>query len=207
MVDAPAPAVDGRAANAIDRGAGLGILGAKLEDAAASSGTAAHIKGETRPMPIFRPTAALLATTLLTTPALALEVSQSVEVQAPPEQVWDLIGGFCSIAKWHPVVKQCTESQQNGAAMRKLTTVDGAVIVEKRVQYSDEGMSYTYVIVDSPLPVSDYTSTIAVMGMGEGSMITWSGDFAAKGASDAKAVEVITGIYQAGLNALKDRLR
>ena len=118
-----------------------------------------------------------------------------------------MIGGFCSIADWHPVVKKCGESEQNGAAMRKLTTVDGAVLVEKRVQYSDEGMSYTYVIVDSPLPVSDYASTLAVMGMGDGSMITWSGEFAAKGAPDAKAVEVITGIYQAGLKALQDRLR
>ena len=105
------------------------------------------------------------------------------------------------------MVGQCAESEQNGAAMRKLTTVDGGILVEKRVQYSEEGMSYTYVIVDSPLPVSDYVSTLAVMGMGSGSMITWSGRFAASGARDAKAVEVISGIYQAGLKALRDRLR
>jgi uncharacterized protein YndB with AHSA1/START domain len=133
-----------------------------------------------RPLPFLL----LLAAALLAHPAAALEVSQSVEVKAPPEQVWALIGGFCSIAKWHPVVKKCSESKQNGAAMRKLTTADGAVLVEKRVQYSDEGMSYTYTIVDSPLPVTGYTSTLAVMGMGEGSMI-----------------------YQAGLKALQDRLR
>ena len=91
--------------------------------------------------------------------------------------------------------------------MRTLTTVDGGVLVEKRVQYSDEGMSYTYQILESPLPVQDYVSTLAVMGMGAGSMITWSGEFAAKGAPDDKAVEVITGIYQAGLEALKERLK
>ena len=158
-------------------------------------------------MPTIRPVVVLLATALLATPAAALEVNQSVEVAAPPEKVWDMISDFCSIADWHPVVKKCTASEQDGAAMRKLTTVDGAVLVEKRVQYSDEGMSYTYVILDSPLPVSSYTSTLAVMGMGDGSMITWSGEFAAKGAPDAKAVEVITGIYQAGLKALQDRLR
>jgi uncharacterized protein YndB with AHSA1/START domain len=158
-------------------------------------------------MQILRPTVVLLATALLVTPALALEVSQSVDVKAPPEKVWAMIGDFCSIANWHPVVKQCAESRQNGAEMRRLTTVDGAVLVEKRVQYSDEGMSYTYTIVDSPLPVSDYTSTLAVMGMGDGSMITWSGEFAAKGAPDAKAKDVIAGIYQAGLKALQDRLR
>jgi uncharacterized protein YndB with AHSA1/START domain len=158
-------------------------------------------------MQTMRPTVLMLAVALFATPAAALEVTQSVEVKAPPEKVWDMIGGFCSIANWHPVVKHCTESQKNGAEVRKLTTADGAVLVEKRVQYSDEGMSYTYVIVDSPLPVSNYVSTLAVMGSGDGSMITWSGEFAAKGAPDAKAIEVITGIYQAGLQALKDRLR
>ena len=122
-----------------------------------------------------------LVAALLANPAAALEVSQSVEVAAPPERVWATIGDFCSIAEWHPVVGQCAESEQNGAAMRKLTTVDGGILVEKRVQYSEEGMSYTYVIVDSPLPVSDYVSTLAVMGMGSGSMITWSGEFAASG--------------------------
>ena len=75
------------------------------------------------------------------------------------------------------------------------------------MQYSDEGMSYTYEIVESPLPVSDYVSTLAVMDSTGGSMITWSGEFAAKGAPDAQAVEVISGIYQAGLAALEERLR
>ncbi len=157
-------------------------------------------------MPTLRPLL-LLATALLTTPAAALEVRQSVEVKAPPEQVWALIGNFCSIAKWHPVIADCALSQKDGVATRKLTTVDGAVLLEKRVQYSDEGMSYTYTILDSPLPVRDYTSTLAVMDQGGGSMITWSGEFEAKGAPDAKAKDVITGIYQAGLKSLQDRLR
>jgi hypothetical protein len=45
------------------------------------------------------------------------------------------------------------------------------------------------------------------MDSGGGSRITWSGEFAAKGAPDAKALEVITGIYRAGLDALRARLR
>jgi polyketide cyclase/dehydrase/lipid transport protein len=100
--------------------------------------------------------------------------------------------------------RQVRAEPQNGAELRRLTTVDGAVLVEKRVQYSNEAMSYTYVILDRPLPV--YTSTLAVMDSGGGSRITWSGEFAAKGALDAKALEVITGIYQAGLEALQARL-
>jgi hypothetical protein len=158
-------------------------------------------------MQIFRATLLLLATSLTALPAHALEVRQSVEVAAPPERVWQAISGFCAIADWHPVVGQCAQSEQGGVAMRRLTTVDGGVLVEKRVQYSDEGMSYTYEIVDSPLPVRDYVSTLAVMDSAGGSMITWSGEFAARDAPDQQAIAVVSGIYQAGLAALKDRLR
>ena len=40
-------------------------------------------------------------------------------------------------------------------------------------------------------------------GDGRGPLIDWSGKFAAKGAPDAKAKEVIDGIYQAGLTSLR----
>lgn len=158
-------------------------------------------------MPTVRSTIVLLAACLLAGPAQALEVRQSVEVAAPAEKVWQVINGFCAIADWHPVVRQCAQSEQGGVAMRTLTTVDGGILVEKRVQYSDEGMSYTYEIVEGSLPVANYVSTLAVMDGMAGSVITWSGEFDAKDTPNDQAVEVITGIYQAGLSALKDQLR
>ena len=68
------------------------------------------------------------------------------------------------------MVAECVDGKQDGAPMRTLTTTDGAVLVERRVQYSDEGMSYSYQILESPLPVADYESTLAVMDGPEGSI-------------------------------------
>jgi hypothetical protein len=158
-------------------------------------------------MTILRPAILALAAGLVVAPALALEVTQSVEVSAPPEKVWETIGGFCSIAEWHPMIAACVDSEQNGVAIRTLTTTDGGVLVERRVQYSEEGMSYSYEILESPLPVADYEATLAVMDGPEGSMVTWSGEFDAKDASDATALETIDDIYGAGLAALKEQLR
>ena len=155
-------------------------------------------------MKIAGPTVLLLATGLLAPPGHTLEVRQTVEVAAPPEEVWHLISEFCAIAEWHPAIGDCARSEQDGALMRTLTTTDGGVLVERRVQYSDEGMSYTYEIVEGPLPVADYVSTLAVMAGANGSLITWSGEFAADGAEDDQAVEVISGIYRTGLAALKN---
>jgi len=68
-------------------------------------------------------------------------------------------------------------------------------------------MSYSYGIGESALPVADYEATLAVMDGPEGSRITWSGEFDAKDAPDATALEAIDDIYGAGLEALRERLR
>ena len=82
--------------------------------------------------------------------------------------------------------------------MRTLALKGGGTIVEEQVERDEAGMSYTYRIIESPLPVANYESTIAV-GHEGGTTIVWTGKFDAKGAPDADAIGVIEGIYQGGL--------
>jgi hypothetical protein len=83
----------------------------------------------------------------------------------------------------------------------------GGTIVEKLVRWSDANHSYTYRIVSGPLPVENYESTLRVRSAksGGGSVISWSGHYAAKGASDADAKKAIDGVYSAGLTGLVGR--
>jgi len=46
--------------------------------------------------------------------------------------------------------------------VRVLTTKDGAKITERLDRYQPKIFSYTYRITDSPLPVTDYVSTLQV---------------------------------------------
>ena len=139
---------------------------------------------------------------LTTTACFAVEVAKGVEVAAPPEAVWAAIGDFCGIGQWHPAVETCTLSEKGEKPIRTLSLKGGGTIVEEQLSRSDETMNYVYTILESPLPVENYLSTIAVTPGGKGSRITWFGTFQAKGVPDAKAEEVITGIYEAGLAAL-----
>ena len=66
-------------------------------------------------------------------------------------------------------------------------------------------MTYTYSILDGPLPVANYQSTLSVAADGDGSEIRWRGTFDAKGASDAEAEKVIAGIYESGIKALVEK--
>ncbi|VFU09909.1 SRPBCC family protein [Methylocella tundrae] len=141
------------------------------------------------------------------TPALALKVSKSIEIAAPPEKVWETIGEFCGIADWHPVIEKCELSTRGETQIRTLSLKGGGSIVEEQVSRNDPNMNYTYKIIESPLPVSDYESTIKVTPSGEGSKVTWWGEFKAKGADDAKAEETIGGVYEAGLKGIADEVK
>jgi hypothetical protein len=132
--------------------------------------------------------------------AAAVEVSSSATVPGKPKEVWDKIGSFCSIKNWHPVVAKCEKSKDGGVTYRTLTTKDGAKIKEKLVKKTDA--SYTYEIIESPLPVQNYSATISVAAEGDQTKVEWKGTFDAKGASDEDAKKVISGIYQAGLDNL-----
>ena len=136
---------------------------------------------------------------LATTPALALEVSKTLTVDAPPAKVWQTVGDFCGIGQWHPAVEKCEPASKGGKQLRTLSLKGGGSIHEEQLSRDDKAMAYSYAILESPLPVSDYKSTLSVTPEGAGSKLVWTGSFKAKGAPDAKAEEVIGGIYEAGL--------
>lgn len=134
-----------------------------------------------------------------------LSVSKEVSINAAPDTVWKMVGGFNELDMWHPVV---VNSILNGEGMkagdiRVLTLGNGAKITEKLVAHSDSKKTYTYAITESPLPVMDYVSTITVSGSEAGkSIVEWKSTFNANNAPDEKAVETIAGVYDAGLNNL-----
>jgi len=148
--------------------------------------------------------AALVA--LAGSPALAAEVTESTPVNVAPEKVWATIGGFCGIGTWHPAVEACALSTQGGKNIRTLSLKGGGTIVEEEVARDDARMAYSYRILESPLPVANYVSTIQVEPSGSaGSNVTWTGSFEPKGASEAEAKAVIDGIYVKGLAGIVDK--
>lgn len=147
----------------------------------------------------------LLAASLLAlapSAALALEAHASKDTTAPAAQAWAAVGDFCGIANWHPAIAKCELSKKDGATLRHLTLKDGAQLTEKLVSIDPAAKSLTYTIVEGPLPVTNYMSTLKVVAKGQGATFDWSGTFDAKGAPDADVVKTLTGIYAAGVDSL-----
>ena len=139
--------------------------------------------------------------------AAAAEVSRETVVDASPAKVWQTISSFCSIGDWHPVVAKCEEEKVKGATRRRLTTKDGGVIVERLLSQDNKRRRYSYSIIESPLPVTAYHSTIFVADDHGKARVVWEGNFEPKGASEEEAEKVIAGMYEAGLDGIKQKVQ
>ncbi|MDZ4841744.1 MAG: SRPBCC family protein [Hyphomicrobium aestuarii] len=136
-------------------------------------------------------------------PALAVDVRQVTEIAAPPARVWAKVGDWCAIKDWHPAISNCT-SETKG--FRTLTLKDGGRIVEKLTKTGK--FSYSYDIIDSPLPVRNYSATLTAKPDSNGNTdLVWSAKFDAKDKTEAEAQAVIKGIFEAGLTNIKSNVK
>jgi hypothetical protein len=139
--------------------------------------------------------------------ATAAEVTREAEIDASPAAVWKVISSFCSIAEWHPVIAKCAEEKVKDTERRRLTTKDGGVLVERLLSHDNKRRRYSYSIIESPLPVANYHSTLSVADDHGKAKVVWQGNFEPKGASEEEATKVIAGIYEAGLDGIKEKVK
>lgn len=170
------------------------------------------------PLVVVSLAAALAAASAWSAPPQTLHVTESVEVKAPADKVWDTIKDFDGLPKWHPGFSgDELVSGANGKAgtVRKLTIKDGPSFTEKLLSYDAAHHSYRYMIIESPLPIAHYSSTVSVHpGKGGMTKVVWSGSFKRKNTSDsppeaesdAGVTKLIKGVYRGGLDNLKKML-
>jgi len=98
-----------------------------------------------------------------------------------------------------------SEERKHQSTARILITKDGARITEELMSHSTAAMKYSYRIIDSPLPVTNYLSTLKVNKTKTGSTVVWTATFKAKaGNSDDDAKKTMAGVYRADWDNLKN---
>ncbi|MFD7994599.1 SRPBCC family protein [Streptomyces mexicanus] len=133
--------------------------------------------------------------------------SVSRTVPASPEKVWSLIGGFDALPDWLPYIPESTALE--GGRVRRLKNSEGEVIIERLVDFNETERRYSYAILQAPFPVDGYVSTLRVHtipGQENAAEVQWSGRFHPNGATEDEVVELFTGIYRDGLDALHKTL-
>jgi hypothetical protein len=139
--------------------------------------------------------------------AFALDVNKHIAAPAQLLVVWSTISEFCSIKDWHPAIADCKESKEGSDTFRVLTLKDNGGTIKEKLTGSDD-TSYSYEIVESPLPVKNYSAKLWVEPDDRDparTVIHWDATFDANGKSDDEATKVISDIFMAGLKSIKQK--
>jgi hypothetical protein len=134
------------------------------------------------------------------------KVQVETTLQVPASAVWNMIGGFNELARWHPAVVKSEEvKEKSGLTTRRLTLSDGGVIVAALEEHDDRARTYSYSVVETPLPVAGYKARLHVREAADGHSCTvaWTSEFEASGAPESEAVKVIRTLYEAGFDNLR----
>jgi hypothetical protein len=136
--------------------------------------------------------------------AHATTVEKKRDMPGEASAVWALIGDFCAIKIWHPLVANCVLSRQGDATYRSLTFRDGSTAKEKLTAV--EETAYSYEIVETKLPIENCKATLAVEedeDYPDRSEVHWPATFDAQNTSQEDAKRGIAEFLEAGVRAIK----
>jgi hypothetical protein len=140
---------------------------------------------------------------------LMCRIYVSSVLPAPADRVWEKIRDFNALPLWHPMVK--FSEIENGlpcdqvGCVRHFILQDGGDLRERLLALSDQERTFTYSILESPLPVANYVATVRLQGITDGdrTFAEWSAEFDVTAGPQADVIELVTGVFQGGFDSLK----
>jgi len=139
-------------------------------------------------------------------------VYTSSVIGAPAPEVWARIRDFNGLPSWHPAIRDSRIEDALPAdkvgCIRNFNLQNGDNIREQLLGLSDYDLFCTYSILESPMPLTDYTATIRLTPITDGDrcFAEWSAEFdCAPEDEDDLVSNIGTNVFQGGFNALKRR--
>jgi NADPH:quinone reductase len=106
-----------------------------------------------------------------------IRVRRSAVIDAPIEQVWEVLRDFNSHSLWHPAVGESRiengEAPDQVGCVRNFFLKDGNHIREQLLALSDRDYISTYCILDATLPMKDYVATVQLKKITDGNRAFW----------------------------------
>ncbi len=153
---------------------------------------------------------------LLAVDAPELKVEHAIVIDAPPEQVWEVVSDFNGLPRWLPVIESSRiilGKNREVGCIRELTRANGTKVQEKLIAYEPWNMSFSYTYVGGPHVASNYYPTMTVKDAGNGkSRVEWKARFwrlaywtddPPPGQDDATVLAAFNRMYPLGLQTLK----
>ncbi|MFO1266765.1 MAG: SRPBCC family protein [Rubrivivax sp.] len=138
-----------------------------------------------------------------------LHAEGTVHLKAAPERVWNVVGDFTGLHRWHPGVKGTTlleGTNRKPPAVRQLDLGEGQWLISELLEWNGKQHTLRYRILKSPLPIVNYVATYAVKpAPNGGSTFVWKTDFRRQegaGVDDAAAKKIVQEVIDQGLAKL-----
>lgn len=109
------------------------------------------------------------------------KVSESIEINAPVDKVWALVGDYSHPEKWMPAIESTTSQGNEKGAVRELHIKSGGSIKEELKNLDGEKHVIQYKIIDptepAVMPVNNYSAKVSVEATATGSKVEWDAAF------------------------------
>ena len=137
-------------------------------------------------------------------------VIRSTIMDAPIEAVWDVIRDFNGHDQWHPAVASSQVEHGQDAdrvgCVRNFRLAGGENLREQLLTLSDLEQTFTYCLLDTPVPLFNYVAHVRLIPVTDGDHTywQWEGNFSTfPEQKDELARMVGDDIYQAGFDAIR----
>lgn len=141
------------------------------------------------------------------------KVKRSTVIDAPIDVVWDAIRDFNGHDRWHPAVASSQIERGRPSDMvgcvRNFRLEDGAALREQLLALSDLETTFTYCLLDTPIPLFNYVAHVRLFPVTDGNRTYWEWESrfdTPAGRSEELAELVGDGIYAAGFEAIRVHL-
>jgi carbon monoxide dehydrogenase subunit G len=119
-----------------------------------------------------------------------------IKIDKPADAVWAVVGDFGGIGGWMPGIESCVVDGDD----RILKTM-GMEITERLERRDDDARELVYGIAGGVTGLANHKATITVIPEGDDSLVTWDVEV-----EPDEMTDMMQGIYQQSLQALKDHL-
>jgi hypothetical protein len=139
-----------------------------------------------------------------------VKVVKSTVLDAPVEEVWELLRDFNGHDEWHPAVADSVidkgQPSDKVGCVRRFHLVDGSELREQLLTLSDADMAFSYCLLETPVPLLNYVAHVRLAPVTDGDQTFWHWESrfdTPKGRETELHDMVAENIYQGGFDAIR----
>jgi len=137
-------------------------------------------------------------------------IVKSTILDAPTGAVWNVLRDFNGHDRWHPAVATSTVERAQASdkigCVRRFKLQDGSELREQLLALSDLEQTFSYCLLDTPIPMFNYVATLRLTPVTDGdhTFLEWTAEFDCPPERETELVNNIGGgVFQGGFDALK----